>query len=222
MAKVFLSPSNQKDNKYAHGGATEDVVCGKISQACKKALERCGITVGLNHYGSLSEKCNEANNGGYDAFVSIHTNAHNGVVTGTRMFTYGNGVNETKLAKCIFNVLAPYTPGTSENIKPYPELYEMKATKMAATLVEVDFHDHAQTAKWLIEHTSEIGEKIAEGVCQYFGIKYVAVNINVNVNANTGFKKYRVVCGSFGQRKNAEARQKELKAKGFDSFIEIK
>lgn len=220
MAKCFLSPSNQRANKYSYGNYTEDVICGQIAQACKKALERCGITVGLNHYGSLAEKCNAANNGGYDAFVSIHSNAHNGAVTGTRIFTYGNGVNETKLAKCIFDVLAPYTPGTSENIKPYPELYEMKATKMAACLVEVDFHDVPSVAKWIVGHTTEIGEKIAEGICKYYGIRYVATNTNSNSNANS--KMYRVVCGSFEKRTGAEKRQKELKAKGFDSFIDIK
>lgn len=216
MAKVFLSPSNQKDNKYAYGNTTEDVICGKIAQSCKKALERCGIKVGLNHYGTLAEKCQEANSGNYDVFVSIHSNAHNGIVTGTRVFTYGNGVNETRLAKCVFDVLAPYSPGTSENIQTYPELYEMKATKMAACLIEVDFHDVPSIAKWLIEHTDEIGEKIADGICRYFGVKYVSGNTGSNS------KMYRIICGSFKDRNNAEKRQKELKSKGFDSFIEIK
>ena len=214
MAKVFISPSNQKENLYAYGNKHEAEVCGQIAQACKKALERCGITVGLNHYGTLKEKCDEANNGNYGAFVSIHSNAHNKSVTGTRVFTYGNGANETKLAKCIFDVLAKYTPGTSENIQTYPELYELKATKMAACLVEVDFHDVAFIAKWLVENTEEIGEKIAEGICKYFGVKYVA--------PKASGETYRVVCGSFKEKANAEKRQKELKAKGFDSFIDIK
>ena len=33
---------------------------------------------------------------------------------------------------------------------------------------------------------------------------------------------YQVVCGSFSDRKNAENRVKELKAKGFDSFLQVK
>ena len=172
MIKVFLSPSNQKNNKYAYGNVTEDIVCGKVAQSCKEALERCGITVGLNHYGTLAEKCQEVNTGYYDAFISIHTNSYDEFVSGTRIFTYGNGANETRLAQCIFDVLAPYTPGNSENIQPYPELYEMRMTNMAACLVEIDFHSVPSVAKWLIEHTREIGEKIAEGVCNYFGVPY--------------------------------------------------
>lgn len=216
MAKVFLSPSNQKANKYAYENYTEDVVCGQIAQACKTALERCGIAVGLNHYCTLKEKCDEANNGNYSVFVSIHTNSYDEVVSGTRIFTYGNGINETRLAQCIFDTLAPYTPGKSENIQPYPELYEMRATKMAACLVEVDFHSVSSVAKWLAEHTEEIGEHIAEGVAKYFGVKYVSGN---NISSS---KMYRVICGSFKDRNNAEQRQRELKVKGFDSFIEIK
>ena len=40
---------------------------------------------------------------------------------------------------------------------------------------------------------------------------------NLNKPANT--VKYRVVTGSFSSLDNANARVKELKAKGFDSFI---
>jgi N-acetylmuramoyl-L-alanine amidase len=215
MAKVFISPSNQKANKYAYGNYTEDVVCGQIAQACKTALERCGITVGLNHYGTLKEKCDEANNG-YNVFVSIHSNSYDDKVSGTRIFTYGNGVNETRLAQCIFDVLSPFTPGTSENIQPYPELYELRMTKMAACLVEVDFHSVPNVAKWLVENTEEIGEKIAEGIAKYCGIKYV----DAKTNNNKIF--YQCVAGSFSNKANAESRIKALKSAGFDAFIQVK
>ena len=34
MPKVFLSPSNQYDNRSAYGDTTEGVLCGKIAEAC--------------------------------------------------------------------------------------------------------------------------------------------------------------------------------------------
>ena len=55
MAKVFLSPSNQYDNRYAYGNTTEGVQCGKIAEACKAALERSGVTVKLMHDESMQE-----------------------------------------------------------------------------------------------------------------------------------------------------------------------
>ena len=57
MAKVFLSPSNQYDNRYAYGNTTEGVQCGKIAEACKIALIRNGIDVMLMHDESMQEKC---------------------------------------------------------------------------------------------------------------------------------------------------------------------
>ena len=88
MAKVFLSPSNQYDNRYAYGDTTEGVQCGKIADACKVALERSGIQVMLKHNESMAEKCQASNSFGADLHVCIHTNAFNGSVSGTRMFCY--------------------------------------------------------------------------------------------------------------------------------------
>ena len=42
MAKVYLSPSNQTDNRYAYGNTTEAVQCGKIADACRAAVSRGG------------------------------------------------------------------------------------------------------------------------------------------------------------------------------------
>ena len=218
MAKVFLSPSNQYDNRYAYGNTTEGVQCGKIADACKVALERCGIQVMLKHDESMAEKCQASNSFGADLHVCIHTNAFNGSVSGTRMFCYNANGNGYKACKAIFNVLAPFTPGTSENIRPDPSLYEVRVPSAPTAYIEVDFHDVSSVAKWIIENTTEIGEKIAEGICSYFGIAYKAPT----APKPAGNVMYQVVAGSFSVKANAEKRVKELKDKGFDSFIQIK
>lgn len=82
--KVFLSPSNQYDNRYAYGNTTEGVQCGKIAEACKAALQRSGIEVMLMHDESMQEKCQKSDAFGADIHVPIHTNAANGNVSGTR------------------------------------------------------------------------------------------------------------------------------------------
>lgn len=218
MANVFLSPSNQYDNSYAYGNTTEGVQCGKIAEACKVALERCGIQVMLKHDESMQDKCRASNSFGADLHVCIHTNAFNGSVSGTRMFCYSASGEGMKACKAIFNVLAPFTPGTSENIRPDPSLYEVRVPSAPTAYVEVDFHDVSSVAKWIIENTTEIGEKIAEGICSYFGIAYKAPT----APKPAGNVMYQVVTGSFSVKANAEKRVKELKAKGFDSFIQIK
>lgn len=174
MAKVFLSPSNQYDNCYAYGNTTEGVQCGKIAEACKIALIRNGIDVMLMHDESMQEKCPKSNAFGADLHVPIHTNAANGKVSGTRMFCYSANGEGMKACKAIFNVLAPITPGTSENIKVDTSLYEIRVPNAPTAYIEVDFHDNPTSAKWIVENTTLIGETIAKGICNYFGIAYKA------------------------------------------------
>ena len=172
--KVFLSPSNQYDNVYAYGNTTEGVQCGKIAEACKTALIRNGIDVMLMHDESMQEKCQKSNAFGADLHVCIHTNACNGKVSGTRMFCYNSTGNGMKACKAIFDVLAPITPGTSENIKVDTSLYEIRVPNAPTAYIEADFHDNPTAAKWIIENTTLIGETIAKGICNYFGITYKA------------------------------------------------
>ena len=172
--KVFLSPSNQYDNVYAYGNTTEGVQCGKIAEACKTALIRNGIDVMLMHDESMQEKCQKSNAFGADLHVPIHTNAFNGSVTGTRMFYYADGGEGHKACKAIFAQLAPVTPGNSENIRADSSLYEVKVPSAPTAYCECEFHDNANTAKWIIENTTLIGETIAKGICNYFGITYKA------------------------------------------------
>lgn len=216
MAKVFLSPSNQYDNRYAYGNTTEGVQCGKIAEACKAALERSGVTVKLMHDESMQEKCQASNAFGADLHVPIHTNAFNGTVTGTRMFCFNSGGEGMKACKAIFNRLAPVTPGTSENIRVDASLYEVRVPSVPTTYIECEFHDNATTAKWIVEHTVDIGEAIARGICDYFGVTFKEKE---QPKPATTDKLYRVQVGAFAVRANAEKMLAKLKAAGFDGYI---
>ena len=172
MAKVFLSPSNQYDNRYAYGNTTEGVQCGKIAEACREALERSGVTVKLMHDESMQEKCAASNAFGADLHVPIHTNAFNGTVSGTRMFYYAEGGEGQKACQAIFNRLAPVTPGTSENIRVDASLYEVRVPAAPTAYIECEFHDNPTASKWIVENTGLIGETIARGICDYFGVTF--------------------------------------------------
>lgn len=173
MAKrVYLSPSNQTENSYAYGNTTEAVQCGKIAEACRKALVRCGIEVKVGQYDTMANRCAASNAFDADLHVPIHTNAFNGSVTGTRMFCYRKNGEGYKACKSIFTVLAPITPGDSESISVNSELYEVRVPAAPTAYIEVEFHDNKSSAKWIVEHTTEIGEAIAKGICNYFDITY--------------------------------------------------
>ena len=218
MAKVFLSPSNQYDNVYAYGNTTEGVQCGKIADACKIALERSGVDVMLMHDESMQTKCAESNKFDADLHVPIHTNAFNGKVMGTRMFCYSTEGKGMAACKAIFARLAPITPGESENIQVNADYYEVRVPAAPTAYIECEFHDTVEGAKWIVENTVLIGETIARGICDYFGVKFVEKPKPVEPEKKDVL--YRVQIGAYKIKANAEKRQAEAKAAGFtDAFI---
>ena len=198
MAKIYLSPSDQTDNKYAYGNTNEDKVCEKIADACEVALKRCGFEVKNNKSSSMTARIAESNKWGADLHVPIHTNAHNKSVTGTRLFCWSMSGEGYKACKAIFDKLAPLTPGTSENITARQDLAELRDTNMPCCYIEADFHDVAAVAKWIIENVEDIGEAIAKGICNHFGVKYVEKPKPVKT-------VYRVQVGAFENKADADA-----------------
>lgn len=214
--KIFLSPSNQKLNTYAAGNTTEDVQCGKIAAACESALIRCGFEVKTEQYDTMQNRVAHSDAWGADLHVPIHTNAFNNKVGGTRIFYYKAGTEGEKASKAVYNAMKALSPGTSDNCSPNTSLYELRVPKAPAVYVEAEFHDVPEYAKWIIANTDEIGEAICSGICDYFGVKYIAPN--AGKQEETG-KLYRVQVGAFRNQKNAENYVQTLKKAGFEAFV---
>lgn len=202
--KIYLSPSDQTNNKYAAGSTNEEKVCEQIADACESALKRCGFDVKNNKTASMANRVAESNAWGADLHVPIHTNAHNAKTTGTRIFCWDKTGAGYKASKAVFDVLAPLTPGTSENVTVNKALYEIKKPKASSVYVEVDFHDVNSVAKWLINNTKIIGETIAKGICNYYGVKFVEEPKPVEVI-------YRVQIGAYKNKAEADALAAALK-----------
>lgn len=196
--KIYLSPSDQTANKYAAGSTNEDKQCERIADACAAALKRCGFEVKNNKTSSMAARIAESNRWGADLHVPIHTNAFNGKTSGTRLFCWSKSGEGYKACKAIFNVLAPLTPGTSENITARQDLAELRDTTAVCCYVEADFHDVKNVAKWIIENVEEIGEAIAKGICSYFEVAYVPP-------VEEPLPVYRVELGEYGTIKEADA-----------------
>lgn len=220
MAKVYLSPSDQTNNAYAYGNTTEAVQCGKIAEACRGALERSGVSVKVGHMLSMAQKCSESDAFGAQLHVPIHTNAFNGSVMGTRMFCFSENGKGMAACQKIFARLAPITPGTSENIRVDASLYEVRVPAAPTAYIECEFHDTPVAAKWIVENTTRIGETIAKGICDYFGVAFKEPEQPKPVpDTNAGGKLYRVQVGAYANRANAEKMLAKLKAAGFDGII---
>ena len=215
MAKIYLSPSSQHENPYAYGGTNEAAQCMKIALAASVALKRSGFEVSVGG-GTMYQRVPESNRWGADLHVAIHTNAANGQTTGTRCYAWKTGSDGFRAAQAIFNVLAPITPGTSEGVFEQRGWYEIKNTKAPCAYVECEFHDVPETAKWIVEHTTEIGDAIAKGICNFYGVAFVP---ETPPEAEEPEVLYRVQCGAFSKKENAEALVARLKAAGFDAII---
>ena len=212
--KIFLSPSNQKLNTYAYSTTTEDVQCGKIADICAIALRRCGFEVKCEQYDTMQNRVAHSDAWGADLHVPIHTNAFDNTVGGTRIFYYKPDTAGHKAAKSVYEALKDITPGKSDNCQQNKSLYEVKIPKAPSVYVEAEFHDVPEYAKWIIEHTTEIGEAICKGICNYFGVKYIPMQ------ESQPDVIHRVQIGAFSVKANAEAYCEKAKKAGFpDAFI---
>ena len=170
----------------------------------------------LMHDESMQEKCQASNAFGADLHVPIHTNAFNGTVSGTRMFCFNSSGNGMKACKAIFKRLAPVTPGTSENIRVDDSLYEVRVPAAPTAYIECEFHDNPTASKWIVENTGLIGETIAHGICDYFGVTFKEPE---QPKPPAGATIYRVQVGAYTKKENANNMLAKLKKDGYNGFI---
>lgn len=210
--KIYLSPSDQSKNMYAGmDNVSERDTCRRIADALQLALERCGFEVCNNKSDSMADRVKQSNAWGADLHIPLHTNAYNGKVGGTRVFTYSTGSKAMPYAKAIYNALAAISPGTSDNMTTYPTLYELRMTKAMAVYVETEFHDVAEYATWIVNNVDKIAETICKAICEVAGAKYIG--------AETKSKLYTVQVGAFAVYANAKAMSDKLTAAGYDNFV---
>lgn len=221
--RVYISPSDQTENRYAWGNTNEHAQCQKIAEAEAAALRRSGVEVKVAAFGStMAQRCAESDAWGADIHNCVHTNAFNKQVMGTRLFCYAIPGKGYDACKAVFNELAPLSPGTSENIQANSRLYEVRIPAAPTVYCECEFHDTVEGAKWIVEHTTEIGEAIARGLCRYLGVTFVPAQTQKPAEepkADTEQVLYRVQVGAFAVRANADRMLEKLKAAGFTGFV---
>lgn len=160
-----------------------------------------------------------------DAAVSIHHNAYKGTwctATGVEVYTDRNYTSaDNKLANLIYAKLPGYTGLKGRGVKraDFTVIYE---NAVPAVLVEGGFMDNKKDHAVI---TSDAGQTayakaVAEALIEFLGLKKKATT-STSTTTNTSSTKtlYRVQCGAFSNKKNAEALKKKLIAAGFDAII---
>ena len=174
VKKIYLSPSSQWGNTYSYKTYNEAQVCGMIARHAAVAIERNGFKafVGDNVNKGMADRIKESNEWNADIHEPIHSNAFNGKAEGTVVFA------STKNAKhhhviAVYNEVAKVSPGKDRGIKINDGLYEIANANCPTVYVEVEFHDHPNHSKWIVENVMEIGEAIAKGHCEAEGKEYI-------------------------------------------------
>ena len=121
----------------------------------------------------MQNRCTESDNFKADIHMPIHTNAYNGKVTGgTLVMVYKNSTEHNKAGKALLDAVGKISPGGDYSLSYRTDLYELSTPAAMTLYLEVEFHDTATGANWIIKNTTAIGEAIAKGLCNYFGYTY--------------------------------------------------
>lgn len=219
--KIYLSPSNQGANVYATGNTNEMHQCDKIAQAAQKALKRCGFSVKVGKSGdTMANRCKESDAFKADVHIPIHTNAFDGKVTGgTLVMLYKSSTSHNKAGKALLNAVGDISPGADYALKYRTDLYELNTPNAMSLYLEVEFHDTKKGSDWIRNNIENIGEAIAKGMCEYFGVKFKPASKEEEKTSSTKKALYRVQVGAFESKKNANALVGKLKKAGFDAVV---
>lgn len=154
---------------------------------------------------------NKANAQKLDVFVSLHLNSFNGSAYGVETYTYTNtGSSTVAIAQRIQNKLVSQIGWYNRGVKK-ANYHVLRETIAPAILVELGFCDSSRDmGLW---NTEKIAKALFEGITN---TTYTTPTPAPTPSNNT---LYRVVCGTYESRQNAEAQQSKLKSAGFDSFL---
>ena len=223
MSKVFIGVGHGGNDSGAIGkdGSLEKALNLSIAKACGAALERSGVKVQLSRTkdepDTVAQEVAECNRFAPDLAVDIHNNAGGG--DGAEAFYTRSGGTGKKLAE---NILAQLVKlgqrsrgaKTKTNSSGSDYYAFIRETKAPSVIVECAFVDSDDIA--LIDTEAErvaVGEAIARGILQTLGKKYA------ESGAADGSVVYRVQCGAYSKRENAEAQVERLKKAGFSAII---
>ena len=84
---------------------------------------------------------------------------------------------------------------------------------------ECEFHDTNEGSDFIIKNTKKIGELIAMGICDYYGIKIKENNNEVENKNPENNILYTVQVGAFENKNNAIKYSEKIKKAGFDAIV---
>ena len=194
----------------------------KLLRAYNCEVLRIDDTTGLINT-SLSNRCKKSNSWNADVYISIH---HNGGIKGgsgggTVVFYYSSKPERKTQAQDLYNSIVAATGliGNRSSKVVKKNYYVLSHTNAAAFLIENGFMDSATDVPIIL--SEEHAEKTAQGLLNFIVKEYSLIKkaADLQENATNNNVVYRVQCGAFKNKNNAEALKEQLKAAGYPAII---
>jgi N-acetylmuramoyl-L-alanine amidase len=169
--KIYLSASQQPNNKYTGTPFSEEDIMHLYVKIVKKLLEFEGFEIKVSDPAkTMLDNIAEANAWKADVYIAHHTNAYQGKNDGT-LGLYYPSTKSKQLTKFIYDEVAKVTPSSDEGMREGKDLAELRKTNMPATLIELFYHDNANDMKNGVLLLNEIAAAEVKGILNY--IKWI-------------------------------------------------
>jgi len=168
--KVFLSPSNQPNNRCILGHSERDH-CEELTFKMLPYLDAYGIEHKVHNRGdSMTKWVNEATRWGAQLYLPIHTNATaKGTARGTTFGFYPGRLESMEVGKIFKKHWMKLYPLKDRIRVGTYTFYEARAPKCPSVYIELFFHDNLADATWFHENMDKVAENLADAIADFFG-----------------------------------------------------
>lgn len=172
----------------------------------------------------LKTRTDKANSFNADILISIHHNAgiNCGNGGGVVVYRYPSSLSKTKdYQKKLYDKVIKHNKLKGNRVSPLAtgNFHITRESKMPALILENGFMDSKTDVPIILR--DDHARKTASGIVEFLVEEFKLKKRPAKDDKLKDNQVYRVICGSFKSRKNAEIRQQELRKAGFDSFVVI-
>ena len=180
---IYLSPSKQPENDYAAGNTNEQKQMYRVAAELQKILEEeyiCAVyTAPTDLFLSPDGRALDAYNRHADVYLAIHSNSDDSRSKksyGAVGYYQPQNPQSKKLAENMVKEMGKIAPRKS-NVSPktvngmkafdgtgYADVREPVYYGITSILAEVEYHDNADSAKWIINNPKKIARALANSL----------------------------------------------------------
>ncbi|WP_079504650.1 N-acetylmuramoyl-L-alanine amidase [Mesobacillus jeotgali] len=228
--KLYLDPGHGGSDPGAQGNGLQEKnltldIALKIRSILENEYESIDIRMSRTSdiTKSLDQRTNEANAWGADFYLSIHINSFNGSASGYEDYIYIGLSDNSATARYrdIIHEEVMKLTQLNDRGKKKADFHVLRESNMDAMLSENGFIDNTQDAALMKQESwqRDIARGHANGIARAFNLKSKETTNRDESMTDGGQSLYKVIAGSFRDRKNAEQRAADLGAKRIDSAV---